>query len=1565
MFQTLSKKLSAAVQKPLTDDSFDPSIENSEAAFVAFDSSFEQPDQTSTTSANSPTPDSQSALTAASSSFASLFSASTSPKLPARKISGRLNFFTQPSQQPIDSTSQPLEDPEPHTRKDSQTMSLDIFRDLIPLSSGKDSNFEEIKPDLKPINQTGNARQRLEALVKKRGSGSSVSSSDPSLSIPNNFNTQQNLLNGNSKSDPQDELIQLEVSLTEEISLRSVQSNPQILSNFSSAFSSDSGTPAIIDVETEAVPVPSLPRRTRGSVSTIRSVSDHESNHENGTGDTTTTTTTTMENSGLSLLTPQEMQQEILRLKKLESRYGELGRAYKVLQKKSTGIENVIKQVSPFEAIKSPADIEALHQYFISQKTKNEETENEIKQLNRRINELKEVTELEVKTKTELFDSLQIDLEERDEQIKHLKESLEILPTSSTPDNPPPSEDIHTLYKKLQEVSTVLRKTIDQRNKALEQIKQLNTSPPAANNDEIDTLKTKISELESTIDTLKAVVSAKENSTAATSLKSELENVELKEMEDKFTTARKEFDEEKRRFELELKEKSEKLKTAQDENSALLKKLVGLEVITNQKTMNDESDKESKVLSDRVLQLENELAAANAAAEKFQRIADKQTTQIESLETSVTENQSEILSLNASIDNLQTSKDELSVRLTEKIEECEKLTDRAKLLQSEKETQLSELQEKLITLTQQNDELLQSVTTKSTQIEHLESQLTATAQQRSQQSSDESMTLNSRITILEANLQSLTIENEKLLQTNTSLTNEITQLNSQITEFRQVTQSEDTTTLRTQITDLEHQLSIATSKITDQQHEQQNGSSPTLSRSPSSESSFVKSRVAELESIITTLKEEKETILKSINAKNLEGGGESGGEREHQDALEINGVKAKVAELELEVLKLKSENLEVLAEVDAKNLEVVKLVEEVETLKTLNSKLQESVTDTTGSQQKLTELQTEIESLTKEKEELKEAIVNKDTEIARLSEELNGLSEDKRIATVQIDQASKRIEELVAELQKLDEDVLKLKQEDLGLSERVRELEGEVIKCEAVIVGLKEEKEVLVKRHEEEVLMVKSELSEKSEKLKEEEEKKSRSIQLLRSSKTRILKLEADLTASQSETQKFTESNTHLTTQLSQKESQIVSLTQKLDTLTQTFEQYQHQSTIDESEKAQLIADVAELEDKVSELSQEINYVKAERDSLADTLQAKHTELETLQATVQQHGAQLQVWPSRVAEAEERVHLLEQELTATKKVGQVKSMESEQFKLKVVELEAQVYKFEEKLEAGREDLERAKIESEEAMKLVLVKEEEVAKRVKELEEYKSLVKAKENEIQGVKEALEKESSKVKQVQSSMEDEKEKRAELELKIQTELSKYQELEAKFNSVTEELQKSIKEQTAIMEETKMREGQLRNVNKALKDEVRKLSKSNLLSTNSPSSSRHSVASPTSNTSSPAKPTAVGFSTRSASLQTLSTISAKAPMKPSPLMLNTSPEESMSSVGSVAPVAASSPVSNQHGEKEKEKEKELPENQEYLRFIILKYLESRDNRKQLIGVLAKLLHFTDEERKNAEKAL
>ncbi|KAF9542858.1 hypothetical protein EC957_001513 [Mortierella hygrophila] len=335
-------------------------------------------------------------------------------------------------------------------------------------------------------------------------------------------------------------------------------------------------------------------------------------------------------------------------------------------------------------------------------------------------------------------------------------------------------------------------------------------------------------------------------------------------------------------------------------------------------------------------------------------------------------------------------------------------------------------------------------------------------------------------------------------------------------------------------------------------------------------------------------------------------------------------------------------------------------------------------------------------------------------------------------------------------------------------------------------------------------------------------------------------------------------------------------------------------------------------------------------------LERKQAELDTLKRMHESAETQMREYQSQLAEARNRVDTLEELTSIAKRVAETKVTELEQLKIKSAESEKDFVRVKSQLRTKDEDYraQKDKFRSEvEETRLVLGNEiaelnGQLEKNNQETMALRTLTVQQGEELDVTKSRLEVQEAMVKTLEQEAEEIKLRRRDLELELQH-----------FKDLEEIMAKDRAEHSTIVDDYKMREGHLRTVNKTLKEEVRKLQR---LGPGSPLPSPTSPHAPyNSQNNIPSTPTPVTPRPRAAGggggPQPLGRAATMAlPVTPR----WSSPSQTHS--------AADDDV-----------------NVEYLKNVLLSFMEHKERRQQLIPVVAQMLRLSSDETKRFSKVV
>ncbi|KAG0036875.1 hypothetical protein BGZ82_003498 [Podila clonocystis] len=343
-----------------------------------------------------------------------------------------------------------------------------------------------------------------------------------------------------------------------------------------------------------------------------------------------------------------------------------------------------------------------------------------------------------------------------------------------------------------------------------------------------------------------------------------------------------------------------------------------------------------------------------------------------------------------------------------------------------------------------------------------------------------------------------------------------------------------------------------------------------------------------------------------------------------------------------------------------------------------------------------------------------------------------------------------------------------------------------------------------------------------------------------------------------------------------------------------------------------LTTELSKTQSTLAKAERERDDLIKEKSSLQDQMQRLKAELKTLQATLDNSEIQLAEYKHLLAESRDRADTLEELTSIARRVAETKVTELEAMAARVTELESNLSQAQEEIEEVKSSRE---IEFLEARR-------EAEKSIAELQ---ALAETGDQEIARLKDVEEEQMAMIEDLEKERDSSKETIVALELDMckLKELNEKIELDLSTEKSLVQDQKALEQQA---EECKNRECHLRTLNKTLKDEVRKLQKQIPGYSPQPSPSLHSpYTSGFPATPMPGNVAANGTGPRAMSMSSLAT-PPSTPRFSRPLFQN-APDEDV--------------------------------NIEYLKNVMLNFMEHKERRIQLVPVVAQMLRLTPEETK------
>ncbi|KAG0352458.1 hypothetical protein BG005_008126 [Podila minutissima] len=348
------------------------------------------------------------------------------------------------------------------------------------------------------------------------------------------------------------------------------------------------------------------------------------------------------------------------------------------------------------------------------------------------------------------------------------------------------------------------------------------------------------------------------------------------------------------------------------------------------------------------------------------------------------------------------------------------------------------------------------------------------------------------------------------------------------------------------------------------------------------------------------------------------------------------------------------------------------------------------------------------------------------------------------------------------------------------------------------------------------------------------------------------------------------------------------------------------------SKTSSLTAELNKAQGTLDKTERERDELSKEKSSLQDQIQRLKAELKALQATLDNSETQLAEYKHLLAESRDRADTLEELTSIARRVAETKVTEFEAMVARVTQLESSLSQAQEEIE---------EVKSSREIEFVEARREAE----KDITELQALAETGDQEIARLKDIEEEQMAMIEDLQKERDSSKERIGVLELDMckLKELKEQLELDLNTEKSLVQDQKALEQQA---EECKNRECHLRTLNKTLKDEIRKLQKQIPGYSPQPSPSLHSpYTSGFPATPMPGNVAANGTGPRAMSLSSLMT-PPSTPRFSRPLFQN-APDEDV--------------------------------NIEYLKNVMLSFMEHKERRIQLVPVVAQMLRLTPEETK------
>ncbi|KAF9950282.1 hypothetical protein BGZ72_008041 [Mortierella alpina] len=540
-------------------------------------------------------------------------------------------------------------------------------------------------------------------------------------------------------------------------------------------------------------------------------------------------------------------------------------------------------------------------------------------------------------------------------------------------------------------------------------------------------------------------------------------------------------------------------------------------------------------------------------------------------------------------------------------------------------------------------------------------------------------------------------------------------------------------------------------------------------------------------------------------------------------------------------------------------------------------------------------------------------------QVESLKIERDSLMQPKQELESQVQEATLRAEKLQQQLCVLEQDNERMLNAKTQAQEEVTELQSRVLVLEA--------KE---RDHKEALALTKDTMHQRDEDLSATQKLLKQAETKLEKALEKVTKLEKEARSRKEEVDSL---KAAVSTAKQEAKAQISQLTS------------QHSATTLELQKLKA-AHVKALQER-DKLTEDRDRLCQEKEAGKKDVQMKQAEFETLKHMNDDAEAQLKEYQAQLTEARNRVDTLEELTSIAKRVAETKVAEFEGLKSKSQALEAelavvraQMQKDEEKLqELTRQWKADVGISQEEISRLAAAvdqaKDEVEALRTKDLESAGA--------IEELKARLDEQELAMEALQSEALELKGEKRDLALEVQH-----------FKDLEEILASEKAAHASAIEELKMREGHLRTLNKGLKDEVRKLQK---YAPNSPLPSPATPYPPYSQGGSVPPSPGLGGSQQQQGLH-------NTPSTPKPKSLASSANGGRAFSTPVLNLTPpSTPRFNRVAQQDGDGETDV--NVEYLKNVLLNFMEHKDRRQQLIPVVAQMLRLSSEETRRFSKVV
>ncbi|KAI1302694.1 hypothetical protein EDD11_005570 [Mortierella claussenii] len=546
-----------------------------------------------------------------------------------------------------------------------------------------------------------------------------------------------------------------------------------------------------------------------------------------------------------------------------------------------------------------------------------------------------------------------------------------------------------------------------------------------------------------------------------------------------------------------------------------------------------------------------------------------------------------------------------------------------------------------------------------------------------------------------------------------------------------------------------------------------------------------------------------------------------------------------------------------------------------------------------------------------------------------------------------------KIQHLQDQIQVLTTERDILLQPKLELEQRLLECQEEIKRLEQGLQAMKEENEKLLK--------AKADLEEEMQKMQTrvrvQGQKEQEQVEALKLAKETINQRDQELSATQ-KLLKQAESNLAKTVQkMSRLEKEKLKLMDQVEDVKGSLTKLQQEKkatvtklTNDQAASSQELQRIKATHVKVlqerDQAVQERDALTQEKGSFERDMQVKRTELENVQQMRDSFEKQLRECQEQLSEARNRMDTLEELTSIAKRVAESKVKELEVLNSRSEAMEDELkdnkLRMDKMRDEYRETVSRLEAGVDETREILGEVISEMTEEKEKLSEENKTLKRQDEEKRagclGLEERLEEATRTARRLETEMQELRSAKRDLELELQH-----------FKDLEPILAKDRATREATTEEFKMRENHLRTLNKNLKEEIRKLQKyipgSSFPSPTTPPS-QYSQGNPPVRPEEPRQLHNGGIQAILATPRPKASSSSAVGRAFSTPMMNSTP-----------------PATPRYQRSSDGKDEDV--NVEYLKNVMLNFMEHKERRQQLIPVVAQILRLSSEETKRFAKVV